>query len=95
MRGGRRVGDRSTLGRTAIVGADRRVAQDGPLGPHGEVVGYSGGQGYSPHLGPGRVFSSSQGRHSKLPRRTIVSQGTVLFISVFHTENALYLFFID
>lgn len=61
MRGGRRVGDRSTLGRTAIVGADRGVAQDGPFGAHCEVVGYSRIQDHSPHLGPGSVLPLSQG----------------------------------
>lgn len=69
------MGDRSTIGRTAIVGANCRVAQNGSLGAHGEIVGHSGDQDYSPHLGSGRTFSPSQGWRSKLPWRAVLSQG--------------------
>lgn len=79
MRGRRRVGDRSTLDRITVVGANCRIAQDGPFGSYGEIVGYSGSQDHSSYLGPGRVLSSRERRRSELPRGIVLSQG-IFFI---------------
>lgn len=83
MRDRRRVGDRGTFDRATVVRADRCVAQNGPFGAHGKVVGYSRGQDYSPHLGPWCVLSASQGWHSELPWRIILPQGIPLLLFFF------------
>lgn len=55
------MGGRSALDRTAVVGADRCVTQNGPFGAHRKIVGYSRSQDHSSHLGPGCVLSPGEG----------------------------------